>query len=82
MSKAIITKSKSSKKPFKVRILADNNEVLSHHLLTTRLNVRKNLLAIMEAFHGKQILIEDRTTKKVETYYLCDDGGISDIARV
>lgn len=82
MSKAVITKSKSKKKPFKVRILGGNNEVLSHHLLTTKLNVRKNLLALMKSFYGKQILIEDRTGAKVTEYYLCDDGGISDIARM
>ena len=77
MSKAVITKSRSKKKPFKVRILAGNNEVLSHHLLTTKLNVRKNLQALMKVFKGSESLeVEDRTTKKPSTFILYKDGFI------
>lgn len=77
-SKAEVTKSRSKKKPFNLNIIGENGEPISRpQLLTTRLNVKKNLLATMKAFKGKEILVHDFTERKYHpcrVYTLCIDG--------
>lgn len=72
---AQISKSRSKKKPFKVVIIAENGEPLNvAQLFTTKLNVKKNLLAVMAAFSGKTILVKDATAKEQKDYHLYSDG--------
>lgn len=71
--RAEISKSRSKKKPFKVRIIAENGEkLLTPQLFTTWLNCKKNLLSAMRAFHGTHINVVDKTKNK--TFRLNEDG--------
>lgn len=55
-----IKKSKSKKKPFKVSVIGENGEMLmSSQLFTTRLNCKKNILAVMKIFSSPFVLVEE-----------------------
>ncbi len=72
-ARAIIKKSRSAKKPFGVSVVGKNGEPLvSSQLLSTRLNCHKNLRAVMDAFNGTKILVEERVSGR--SYYLHLDG--------
>lgn len=72
---AIISKSRSNKKPFKVVLIGENGEPLqSAQLFTTRLNCRKNLIAVVKACNGKFILVKDRAGIEEKVYTLHCDG--------
>lgn len=72
---AQITKSRSKKKPFKVTIIAENGEPLNvAQLFTTKLNCKKNLLAVMKVFNGDLALVIDKTGKEEDSYTLMSDG--------
>jgi len=74
---AEITKSHSKKKPFKVVLIGENGEPLNvAQLFTTKLNCRKNLLAVMKAFGGYEIRVYDFTNKKANDYYVLSVDGV------
>lgn len=71
--RAEISKSRSKKKPFKIRIISENGEpLMTPQLLTTWLNCKKNLIATMKAFHGTHINITDLIKNK--SFRLSVDG--------
>lgn len=76
ISKAVISKSRSKKKPFKLRIIAENNEIINtgSQTFTTNNNCVKNLLANMQAFNGTHIFVVDVSGKKQIEYTLHKDG--------
>lgn len=68
-----ISKSRSLKQPLKIRVIGNNSEPLAGtETLTTRANVKKNLLAQMRVFNGTWCWVNDTVTK--ETYILHNDG--------
>ncbi|MBP6477765.1 MAG: hypothetical protein KBA90_13245 [Chitinophagaceae bacterium] len=73
--RAEISKSRSKKKPFKVRIYAENGEpTMSPQLLTTWLNCKNNLLSVMRAFHGTHINVTDKSKKQERIFKLNESG--------
>lgn len=74
---AEITKSRSKTKPFKVVIIAENGEPLNvAQLFTTKLNCRKNLLAVMKVFNGFKISVYDFSSKKANEFYVLGEDGV------
>ena len=72
---SIISRSRSKKKPFKVVIIGENGEILmSAQLFTTKLNCRKNLIAVIKACNGKSILVKDISGNEKKVYTLHCDG--------
>lgn len=72
---ALIEKSRSKKKPFKVTLVAANGEPLMlAQLFTTRLNCKKNLVSVMSAFSGRYISVVDKTSKEEKNFHLTPDG--------
>lgn len=73
--RAEISKSRSKKNPFKVRVFAANGEILlTSELLTTRRNCIKNLLASLKAFNGASVVVCDKTGKQEKHFSLYPDG--------
>lgn len=73
---AEISKSRSKKNPFKIRVVGKNGEpLMTAELLSTRKNCIKNLLAVMASFRGSQIVVVDKTGKEERRFQLRYDGS-------
>lgn len=71
-----ITRSRSKKKPIKVRKIAENNEVLSHHLLGTRRAAIKNILAEMQLYNGDKVEVVDKLKKGEKKRFVLHKSGL------
>lgn len=80
MAYAKIKKSRSVKNPFKVSFHGNNGEPIGNpETLSTRANVKKNLLAHMKLFNGYKVIVHDETAKPTKKYWLNLDGTVSDL---
>lgn len=71
-----ILKSKSKKNPFRVKYIGKNGETLAtSETLATRLNAKKNILAMMSLFPTGSVVVYDYTRKNGPlNFHLGSDG--------
>lgn len=77
--RAEITKSKSKKKPFKVRWIAENGEVLAHCILSTRANCIKNILSMMNICNGYNVIVLDLSGRAAKAFDLDSLGNKEEV---
>jgi hypothetical protein len=69
--RAEITRSRSKRKPFKVRWIAENGLVLAHCILSTRANCFKNIRSMMSLHTSVMpIIVQDNSGSAAKRYRL------------